>query len=130
MSDTSVEQATERGKTSDRSERRTLERVALEADVSLFSPTTFWAGLTEDISEGGLFVATYQCEPIGTGVDLRFELPTGQSVSVRGVVRWLRGHSDDAMPGMGIAFEGLTQEDTRVIRSFVKHRPPLLWDVD
>jgi uncharacterized protein (TIGR02266 family) len=112
------------------SDRRALERVTLEADVSLFSPTTFWTGFTEDISEGGLFVATYQTQPIGTRIDLRFELPTGHAVKVAGIVRWLRAGSDDAMPGMGIAFEDLAQEDVRVIRSFVKHRPPLLWDVD
>ncbi len=111
-------------------ERRRADRVALSADVSLFSPTTFWAGFSEDLSEGGLFVATYQLIPIGTRIDLRFELPTGHEVKVGGTVRWHRGHSDDAMPGMGIAFDALSPADLKVIRSFVKHRPPLLWDVD
>jgi uncharacterized protein (TIGR02266 family) len=111
-------------------DRRIATRVALEADVSLFSPTTFWAGFTEDISEGGLFVATYEVQPIGTRMDLRFELPTGHAVSVSGVVRWHRPMGDDVMPGMGIAFENLSAGDARVIQTFIKHRPPLLWDVD
>lgn len=111
-------------------DRRGNTRVALEADVSLFSPTTFWAGFTEDISEGGLFVATYQVQPLGTRIDLRFELPTGHAVNVAGVVRWHRGASDDASPGMGIAFENLSATDAKVIQTFIKHRPPLLWDVD
>jgi hypothetical protein len=34
------------------------------------------------------------------------------------------------MPGMGIAFENLSAGDARVIQTFIKHRPPLLWDVD
>jgi uncharacterized protein (TIGR02266 family) len=109
-------------------ERRTAERVRLDADVSLYSPTTFWAGIAEDISEGGLFVATYQLEPIGTVMDLRFELPTGQTVAVRGVVRWLREVMDDGTPGMGIQFQDLSPADAGIIKSFVKHRPPLLWE--
>jgi uncharacterized protein (TIGR02266 family) len=111
-------------------ERRVASRVRLEADVSLYSATTFWAGVAEDLSEGGLFVATYQLEPIGTAMDLRFELPTGQAIAVRGVVRWVREVMDEGMPGMGIQFHDLTAHDLAVIKSFVKHRPPLLWDTD
>jgi len=111
-------------------DRRRADRVALACDVSLFSPTTFWAGFSEDLSEGGLFVATYQAMPIGTRMDLQFELPTGHVVKVAGTVRWHRGQSDDAMPGMGISFDELSPADLKVVRSFVKHRPPLLWDVD
>jgi uncharacterized protein (TIGR02266 family) len=111
-------------------ERRTAERVPLEADVSLYSATTFWAGIAEDLSEGGLFVATYQLEPVGTAIDLRFELPTGQTVAVRGVVRWIREVMDEGMPGMGIQFESLLTRDLRVIQSFVKHRPPLVWETE
>lgn len=109
-------------------ERRQATRVALVADVSLFSETTFWNGFSEDISEGGLFVATYEQKRIGTAFDLKFELPTGRAVSVHGVVRWLRSGGDDVMPGMGIAFENLRAEDAQVIQTFVKHRPPMLWD--
>ena len=94
------------------------------------TPTPFWAGFSEDLSEGGLFVATYQAMPIGTRMDLQFELPTGHVVKVAGTVRWHRGQSDDAMPGMGISFDELSPADLKVVRSFVKHRPPLLWDVD
>lgn len=111
-------------------DRRKAERIRLEADVSLYSPTQFWAGLAEDLSEGGLFVATYQLEPIGTPIDLRFELPTGQAVQVRGVVRWVREITDESMPGMGVQFEDVESADLRVIQTFVKHRPPLLWDTE
>lgn len=111
-------------------ERRVAERVRLEADVSLYSATTFWAGVAEDLSEGGLFVATYQLEPIGTAMDLRFELPTGQAIAVRGVVRWVREVMDEGMPGMGIQFHELSTRDLAVIQTFVKHRPPLLWETD
>ena len=111
-------------------ERRTAQRVQLDADVSLYSSTTFWAGIAEDISEGGLFVATYQLEPIGTVMDLRFELPTGQAVAVRGVVRWLREVMDEGTPGMGIQFQDLSPADADIIKSFVKHRPPLLGETE
>lgn len=111
-------------------ERRDHARAHLEADVSLYSPTHFWTGFSEDLSEGGLFVATYQHVPIGTEIDLEFELPTGYAVKTIGVVRWVREGDDDTMPGVGVQFLRLTDEDQRVIRSFLKHRAPMLFDTD
>ncbi len=113
-------------------ERRTAPRAELVADVSLYSETNFWNGWSEDLSEGGLFVATYDLRPLGTQFDLRFELPTGHEVRTRGEVRWHRGarEGSDAQPGMGIRFLDLAPADLAVIRSFVKHRSPLFFDDD
>lgn len=112
-------------------ERRVAPRTELQADVSLYSETNFWAGFTEDISEGGLFVATYELLAIGTQTELVFELPTGHEVRTRAEVRWHRQTSgSETMPGMGLRFIDLSPEDHRVIQGFVKHRSPLLWDED
>jgi len=110
-------------------ERRTHERAALEADVSLYSDNNFWSGYTEDVSEGGLFVASWEQHPIGAQLDIALELPTGHRVRTRGEVRWLREHTDDGpRPGMGIRFLSLSDADLRAIQTFVKHRAPLFWD--
>lgn len=114
------------------SERRTAERAELRADVSLYSETNFWSGFTEDLSEGGLFVATYELLPIGTRMELVFELPSGAEVRTSAEVRWHRAarQGSDTMPGMGFSFLNLSQSDLATIRAFVKHRDPLLWDED
>lgn len=112
-----------------RDERRTHERVELEADVSLYSDTNFWSGYTEDVSEGGLFVASWHLHPIGTQVEVAFELPTGRAIRTRGEVRWLRETSDEGTrPGMGVRFLALDPDDHAAIRAFVKHRAPLFYD--
>lgn len=117
-----------RSKPSPAEEKRQSPRVELAADVSLFSETHFFAGLTEDVSEGGVFIATYALRPIGSELDVKFSLPTGHEVKTRGVVRWLREASGETSPGIGVQFLGLAPADVAEIRKFLKHRPPLLWD--
>lgn len=103
----------------------------LTADVSLYSDTNFWSGYSEDVSEGGLFVATYTPHPIGTQLEVTFELPTGHAIRTRGEVRWTRETQESGpRPGMGIRFLELSAEDLVAIRKFVKHRAPMFWDDD
>jgi uncharacterized protein (TIGR02266 family) len=109
-------------------ERRGDERVALEVDVSLYSETQFFAGLVEDVSEGGLFVATFASLPLGTEIDLVFTLPTGHEVRTRGAVRWLRSVDCETSPGIGVQFEDLRPIDAAAISTFLRHRPALVWD--
>ena len=109
-------------------DKRCAARADLEVDVSLYSETQFFAGLTEDVSEGGVFIATYETLPQGTEIQLAFTLPNGHAVRTVGVVRWLRGVGASTGPGMGVQFQSLHQTDLAAIVSFVRHRPPLLWE--
>ena len=109
------------------SERRVHARVELETDVSLHAETAF-SGLAEDVSEGGIFVASSETHPAGTHLSLSFELPTGHRVQTVAEVRWLRDGGQDTRPGMGLRFATLCPEDHAAIQSFVEQRPPLLQD--
>jgi len=109
-------------------DQRRSPRADLSADVSLFSETHFFAGISQDVSEGGVFVATHQLRPVGTELDLTFTLPTNHEVRTRGVVRWTRESSDDSSPGIGVQFLALSSGDLAEIRKFLKHRPPLVWE--
>ena len=112
-------------------DRRAAERVLLHVDLGLTSESNFYAGLTMDVSEGGLFIATYDRLPVGTLVSLEFALPNGHEVKADGAVCWLRdSRVDDLVPGMGIAFDGLQSEDLDAIRRFCRTRAPLYIDVD
>ncbi len=110
--------------------RRLADRVKVAAEVGLYSDSNFYTGFTEDVSEGGLFVATYDLLPIGTQLDLEFGLPGGTEFQVRGEVRWIRDPimSDEAFPGMGVQFIDLTSEDKIFIQEFVASREPLFYD--
>ena len=115
------------------SERRTAPRVELEAEIGVYSDTNFYTGYSLDLSEGGIFVATYNLEPLGTEIELDFTLPGGFQVKARGVVRWLRDPieaADDVTPGMGIQFRSLTDEQKAHLAAFIEERAPLFYDGD
>ena len=112
-------------------ERRQHDRVPLETDVDFVGATNFYTGFVEDISCGGLYVATYNLQPIGTSIELSFTLPNKHRVQVPGQVRWIYDPielDDEDCPGMGIIFEGLKPEDKKQIETFIQKRSSLFHD--
>jgi uncharacterized protein (TIGR02266 family) len=109
-------------------ERRGFTRTRLTVEVSLASESHFFAGLSGDLSRGGIFVSTYEPIEIGREVQVEFDLPTGQIVT-RGIVRWIRAASEGMSPGVGIGFTELSPNDRLVIERFCAERPPLYVDV-
>ena len=110
-------------------DRRAWDRVAIDVEVTLTSDSQFFAGLSGDISEGGLFVQTYERYEIGRRLFVAFSLPTGD-VKASGVVRWIRRAANGAAPGVGIAFDPLLASERAAIEKFCKVRPPLYHDSD
>jgi uncharacterized protein (TIGR02266 family) len=101
------------------------ERRECEFDVEFLGDSHFITGITQDLSEGGVFVATYHRLPIGTPVCLAFELPDGHRVEARGKVCWTRGEREEAgsRPGLGIAFSDLDPESLAKISEFCGSLP-------
>ncbi len=110
-------------------ERRASERSPIEVEVSLSSESQFFAGLSGDVSLGGLFVQTYSLRPVGSHVHVAFSLPTGE-IRVSGVVRWVRGATDSSPPGLGIAFEHIEGSELAAVEAFCRTRPPLYHDIE
>lgn len=109
---------------------RQSERQRCEIQIEFTEETHFYAGLTQDISEGGVFIATYHLRPVGTRLELSFALPDGVEVHATGVVRWLRdGTTDGLRPGMGVAFTDLKQESLESINKYCRARAPLYMDI-
>jgi uncharacterized protein (TIGR02266 family) len=106
-------------------ERRSAERVAIEAEVSMGSDTQFFTGLGGNLSAGGIFVATYRMLPVGCSVALHVAMPDGALVAM-GTVRWVRDVSTGASPGLGISFDRIGAEDAGRIARFCAERAPLL----
>jgi len=114
----------------DPDERRSEPRIQRQFELEFNYETHFFAGLTLDISSGGLFIATYHLLPVGTALSLSFQLPDGVRLSVRGEVRWVRCASEgNERPGMGVAFKELSADALEAISAFCAERPPLYIDL-
>lgn len=110
--------------------RRVQSRVRMQAAVELHSDTNLFTGFSTNISEGGLFVATVQSAAIGTEIDLSFTLPSGENLSVHGVVRWVREVNDktpEIFPGVGIQFINLDPAVAVSLQRFVQSREPMFF---
>lgn len=127
----SVSASNERSVEPTGAERRLADRVHVNAEVGVYSDSNFFTGFTEDISEGGLFVATYDLEPIGTVIEVEFTLPGNHNMKLAGEVRWLRDpiQAEDGMfPGMGVRFIDLNPGDRELLQEFCAARQPLFYE--
>jgi len=111
-------------------EIRNHRRVPLEVEVSMSSESQFFAGITGNISEGGLFVCTYQRLAIDQRVEINLVLESGDSISAQGRVRWVREASDHACPGIGIEFDEIDPGALSAIDRFCSARPPMYMELD
>jgi len=112
---------------------RAAERFDLEVKVDLESDHNFYTGLTQNISSGGLFIATHHLRKIGDRITLKFTLPGSEKVlAVETEVRWIRENSAllraENGTGMGVRFINLSAEASAAINSFVQSRESLYYD--
>lgn len=115
------------------SPRRVHSRFSVDLDVTVTSEHNFYAGFVENLSVGGIFIATHQLKPVGERLEFSVHLP-GRAEPIRGMgeVRWVRVYSEasNVPPGMGIKFDGLDAPSQRGIEEFLAQREPLFYDED
>jgi uncharacterized protein (TIGR02266 family) len=112
---------------------RAAERFDLEVKVDLESDHNFYTGLTQNISSGGLFIATHHIRKIGERITLNFTLPGNpKPVVVETEVRWIRENSAlmraHGEQGMGVRFINLSPEAQQAIDAFLQSRESLYYD--
>jgi len=111
--------------------QREHARYAVDVDIDVTSDHNFYAGLVENMSAGGVFIATHLERPVGTLVELALRIP-GTSTPIRGVgeVRWVRRYNEasDTPPGLGIRFVMLEPGAVAAIEAFLATRDPLFFD--
>lgn len=106
------------------------ERVQLEANVGATTESNFYVGFSGDISEGGVFVATYNTLPLEAPVNVLVTLPGGYEKTLPGTVKFVRDPMDmDSEPGIGVGFDKVEGEARELILRFIRKRPPLFFDV-
>ena len=125
-------------------ERRREPRFALTLAVTMHGDNNFYCGVSENLSESGIFIATVHELPIGTVLRVTFSVPTSAApISALGEVRWLRrpsalvargtvfGQETDASvkPGIGVQFLALDEHASDAVRRFLKYRAPDFFEV-
>jgi uncharacterized protein (TIGR02266 family) len=106
-------------------------RETVEANLGASSETNFYVGFSGEISEGGVFVATYSTLAAGTPVTIHVSLPGGYEFKAPGRVHFVRDPmdmNDDAEPGMGLKFESLSPDHRELVLRFVRKRAPMFYD--
>jgi len=112
---------------------RAAERFDLEVKVDLESDHNFYTGLTQNISSGGLFIATNALRKIGDRITLKFSLPgSAETLAVETEVRWIREnsalHKVEGATGMGVRLVNLSPAAAATIQKFVESRDSLYYD--
>lgn len=122
-SSTSSSEVAEGTTSSPRIDRRKAGRHAQRLSVKLLAaregdPSSY-VGLTENLSEGGAFVATRAPWDIGSTIDLIIGLPHQGVIRARGTVCWRRSPSinGNQAPGIGVRFDRLSRDVANRIRA-------------
>jgi uncharacterized protein (TIGR02266 family) len=114
----------------DSGHRREHSRFHVDLDVTVGSDHNFYAGFAENLSVGGVFIATHKLKPVGSKIALTVNLPDGVQVHAEGEVRWIRVFNEhsDTPPGMGVKFNDLAAASVALIQGFLSRRDPLFFD--
>lgn len=107
-------------------------RRPVEANLGATTQSNFYVGFSGEIAHGGVFLATYEALPKDTSVSMLVTLPGGFEFECDGYVRFVRDPMDfmsESEPGMGIQFEGLSDEARELVLRFIRKRPPIFYDV-
>lgn len=101
--------------------RRVFRRKDIEVAVDLFNANTFFTGFTENLSEGGLFVATAAPMQLGDELEIRLRLMGREPRTYPVVVRWIRPDAAiGGLPaGMGVQFLDLSEDEKIRLQNFV-----------
>ena len=111
---------------------RSSQRIKLEAKVTLRSQTNFFVGFSENISEGGIFIATESPPNVGDEIEIEIPLPDGsQTVKVKGVVRWHRTMANGAPSGCGVQFNTISTTEAMLLQNMITllQKEPLFVDI-
>jgi type IV pilus assembly protein PilZ len=102
-------------------ERRRTDRADLVVRVDYQTVDEFFSEFARNINEGGLFVESETPHPLGTRVDLQFQLPgSDEPVKVSGAVVRTSAGSAEEPSGMGIGFDHLDGQTRQRIDDLVR----------
>jgi type IV pilus assembly protein PilZ len=99
-------------------------RYPVSLAVNYAARDAFFANQINNLSRGGLFIATGQPLPVQSEIDLTLQLPNERgSIRARGRVVWtfdMRKGSVRVIPGMGIKFTEIAPDDVRLLTDLLE----------
>lgn len=111
--------------------RREHDRFTVELEVNVTSENNLYAGLAENLSAGGVFIATHTLHRVGSKIELSLRMPDSEEeFEIVGEVRWVRVYNEhsDTSPGFGVRFLSLPSGAAAAIDRFLAQREPLFFD--
>ncbi|GAC1300031.1 MAG: hypothetical protein NVSMB1_26550 [Polyangiales bacterium] len=111
--------------------RRGTVRLAAEFEIDATSDHNFFTGFALNLSEGGLFIASYEERQVGDRLLLNLKLPDlDDAIEAKGEVRWVRlqASEGDPPPGFGVRFLDLDDRARAAIEHFISSRDPIFYD--
>ena len=104
-------------------EKRKEKRYGVLVKVDYRDIDKFFTDFAENLSKGGMFIATSRPLPVGSFIFLEFSLPDRSLVvKTKGEVVWVRKTpgSPKEKRGMGVKFEDLSKEDKEKIDKLIQ----------
>ena len=81
----------------------------------------FYVGADGQLGSGGLFVPADELWPVGSPVQLEFEIPGGAQVMVNTLVDWHQEAESEELPmGMALAFQDLLPQDEAAVEGYIE----------
>jgi PilZ domain. len=106
----------------------------VNVEVGMQTESNFYTGLTQDLSGGGVFVATNQIRQIGDRIKVLLTLPGQQETfEILAEVRWVRSTTFSRNvedPGMGLRFLQMSPLAKKAVTDFLSKRESLFFDED
>lgn len=96
-------------------ERRRRPRNQMSISVKLDGHNRLLRGATENVSVGGMFIDTEDGFELGTMLSVSCALPGGRVIKADGLVTWIREVATDVVPGIGVEFLAMSDEDRKAL---------------
>jgi uncharacterized protein (TIGR02266 family) len=116
----------------DQGPHRRAKRFPLKVEVTYGSEHNFYTGFIENLSSGGLFVATHEPVAVGESYEISFTVPgLGRTCAALCEVCWVREHNPtnpEMVPGMGLKFIRIDADARAAVELFIKHREPIFYE--
>jgi uncharacterized protein (TIGR02266 family) len=107
---------------------RALAAPQITIPIDLSSENNFYTGFSGTLSDGGVFVATYDLLPEGTALQVEIRLTSERPIATLGIVEWVRQAHGDVFPGIGLSLPELDAGEVEAIDRFMRRREPLFHD--
>jgi uncharacterized protein (TIGR02266 family) len=102
-------------------DRRKKSRMPIIIQIDYHAVDSFFREFADNISTGGMFIATPKPLKPGTQLSLEFLLPgCDYPIRVKAEVTWNRDKTSDQRRGMGVKFDSLSPSAKDKINTVVK----------